>query len=158
MADVDSDAPTPRLEPDLVEVSARLERALVARFGIEHGLEAAAEAIAYAVEHRDRLTGLANPAGYLYRVGERRGRRALLRFRRNTVLIEEPVTEPTPIDVDLQRALMRLKPAHRVAVVLVLAHGHTYHEAAAILDVPVTTVTNHVTRGRARLRAILEEM
>jgi RNA polymerase sigma factor (sigma-70 family) len=134
----------------------RLERALVARFGVDDGLDAAAEAMAYAVEHWDRLEPMANPIGYLYRVGQTRGRRLARRWHRLDALVHEPLTSDGVIDVDLQRALLRLKPRERVAVVLVHAHGHTYREAAEVLDVPVTTVTNHVSRGMARLRRILE--
>lgn len=155
MIHVDPAAASP--DADLARVWARLERALVARFGVDRGGDAAAEAIAYGLEHRERVMAMANPAGYLYRVGERRGRRMLDRLGRQTALVDEPVTEQRVVDVDLQRALLRLRPDHRVAVVLVLAHGHTYAEAAEILDVPLTTVTNHVSRGRARLRSILEQ-
>jgi RNA polymerase sigma-70 factor (ECF subfamily) len=99
---------------------------------------------------------MANPVGYLYRVGESRGRRLALRWRRLEVLAADPLTSDGVVDVDLQRALLRLRPDKRVAVLLVDAHGHSYREAAEILGVPVTTVTNHVHRGRQRLRRILE--
>lgn len=52
---------------------------------------------------------------------------------------------------------MRLNPDQRVAVVLVHAHGHSYADAAALMDIPVTTLTNYVTRGLARLRHFLED-
>ena len=73
------------------------------------------------------------------------------------VLVDDPVSVDTAVDLDLQRALMRLKPDQRVAVVLVHAHGHSYADAASLMDIPVTTVTNHVTRGLARLRQFLED-
>ena len=135
----------------------RLERALVARFGVDDGLEAAAEATAYGVAHWPDLQTMANPIGYLYRVGERRGRRLARRWQRIEALVHEPATHDGVLDVDLQRALIRLKPSERVAVVLVYAHGHTYAQAAEILDLPVTTITNHLNRGMTRLRRILEQ-
>jgi hypothetical protein len=46
-----------------------LRRALASRFGPHDGGEAYAEAMAYAWEHWSRLSAMANPAGYLYRVG-----------------------------------------------------------------------------------------
>lgn len=128
----------------------------MARFGIDDGLEAAAEALSYAVENWDRLEPMANPIGYLYRVGQTRGRRLTQRWQRLSVLVHEPLTTDGVVDVDLQRALLRLKPQERVAVVLVHAHGYRYQDAAEVLDVPVTTITNHVNRGMARLRRILE--
>lgn len=138
------------------EMQRRLHRALIARFGMDLGSDAAAEACAYAVEHADRLNGMENPIGYLYRLGERYGRRRNIVSRRTALLVDGAMADARHIDIDLQRALMRLTPHHRVAVVLTLAHGHTYQEAADLLDVPVTTVTNHVTRGRARLKELLE--
>jgi DNA-directed RNA polymerase specialized sigma24 family protein len=52
----------------------RLRRALVAAYGPEQGRDAAAEALAYAWEHWDRLRQMANAPGYLFRVGQTRGR------------------------------------------------------------------------------------
>jgi RNA polymerase sigma-70 factor (ECF subfamily) len=155
MTEVGTDAAEPLAE-FLSDAQRRLERALVARFGMDDGLEAAADALAFAVEHWSRLRGMDNPLGYLYRVGETRGRRLARRWQPFDALVHEPRTEDGVVDLDLQRALLRLKPAERVAVVLVHGHGHSYREVAEVLDVPVTTVTNHLHRGRARLRSILE--
>lgn len=144
------------LDSFVVLVRRDLERALVARFGLDDGVDAAATALAYAVEHWDRVAAMANPAGYLYRVGLSAGRRSFARRRRTGPLVGEPMTRDQPVDVDLQQALMRLAPDQRVAVVLVHGHGHRYADAARIMDVPITTVTNHLTRGLARLRRELE--
>lgn len=144
------------VEVFLASVRERLERALVARFGIDDGLEAADEATAYAIEHWDRLAGMDNPAGYLFRVGQTYGNRLQRRWQRPNLLADATTTAADGFDVDLQRALVRLPAAERIAVVLVHGHGHTYAEVAEVLDVPITTITNHLTRGRARLRRILE--
>ena len=136
---------------------AALEQALVARFGLHDGMEAAAEAVAYGCEHWDRVGAMGNPVGYLYRVGEGRAKRRGTRRLREGLLVAEPSTTDSLVDVDLQRALARLTPPQRVAIVLVHAHGHTYGEAARIMDLPVTAVTNHLTRGLARLRQFMEE-
>lgn len=53
----------------------RLSRAFAAAYGFEEGRDAAAEALAYAFEHWDRLRQVANLPGYLYRVGQSRTRR-----------------------------------------------------------------------------------
>lgn len=136
-----------------------LERALVARFGVHDGMDAAAEALAYAVREWERVSAMDNPAGYLYRVGVSSTTRRQRRQRRHDALLtaDSVGVLAQPIDVDLQRALLRLKPEQRVAVVLVHGNGHTYAEVAALLDVPVTTVTNHIHRGLARLRTLLED-
>ena len=134
-----------------------LERALVARFGLQDGMEAAADALAYCCSDWERLRTLRNPVGYLFRVGESKAKRRDRRRRHLVVLTDASSTTDTPLDVDLQRALLRLKPEQRVAIVLVHAHGHTYAEAAALMDAPVTRITNHINRGLTRLRRLLEE-
>ena len=61
---------------DFVSTTERpLRQALTASLGPEAGRDAASEALAYGWEHWDRVAGMANPAGYLYRVGQRWGRR-----------------------------------------------------------------------------------
>jgi DNA-directed RNA polymerase specialized sigma24 family protein len=133
----------------------RLEQALVARFGLEVGRDAAAEAIAYAVEHWDDLVEVTNLVGYLYRVGQTAARR-LHRWQRPDVIVAAPVTTDEPIDVDLQVALMQLSVEQRVAVLLVHSFGHTYREVADVLDTTTTNVNNHVRRGLANLRELME--
>lgn len=132
-----------------------LERALVARFGLEVGREAVADALAYSVEHWARLSSMENPLGYLFRVGQTTARRHH-RWQRPTLIVAEPATTDDAVDIDLQRALMQLRFEQRVAVLLIHGFGHSYREVADLLEVPTTTVTNHVNRGLARLRTILE--
>src|SRR5882757_8247298 len=55
-------------------VEPRLRRAFFAAYGEERGAESLAEALAYAWEHWDKVQSLANPAGFLYRVGQSRTR------------------------------------------------------------------------------------
>ena len=45
-----------------------MRHALMAALGAEVGVEAASEAMAYSWEHWDRVGGMENPGGYLYRV------------------------------------------------------------------------------------------
>jgi DNA-directed RNA polymerase specialized sigma24 family protein len=135
----------------------RLRQALVARFGLEVGGEAADAATAWAWEHRERLEGMENPLGYLFRVGQS-ATRADLRWRSRVVLVDADVLAEVGLpDIDLVRALERLTAPQRVAVMLVHAHAWSYAEVAAVLDVTVAAVTNHVHRGLARLRTELEE-
>jgi RNA polymerase sigma-70 factor (ECF subfamily) len=76
-----------------------------------------------------------------------------------------PGTEPTPeaayedhhLDADVQRALDELPPEFRVAVVLCDIEGLSYEEIAATLDIKLGTVRSRVHRGRARLRAALDD-
>lgn len=142
------------------EVFRRLERALVARYGVDLGVDAAADAIAYAWEHREALAQTSNPIGYLYRVGQTSVRRTV-RLQRPLILPPEAVVDGyrsvEDSEFSLPDAVAKLPDAQRVAVVLVHAHGYSYADAAEVLDVPVTTLRNHLHRGMSRLRALLED-
>lgn len=56
----------------------------------------------------------------------------------------------------LKRALARLPLKERGALALCLGGAFSHTDAAAIMGVPVGTVKSHVTRGREKLRAMLE--
>lgn len=57
---------------------------------------------------------------------------------------------------DLQRALMQLPPEQREALILIGANGLSCEDVAAISQCAVGTVKSRVARGRAALRALLE--
>lgn len=59
-----------------------LRQSLMAALGPEVGREAAAEALAYGWENWNRVEGLDNPAGYLYRVGLNWGKKRFSPSRR----------------------------------------------------------------------------
>jgi DNA-directed RNA polymerase specialized sigma24 family protein len=149
---VPAEAEDAELRDFVLGARTKLERALVARFGVDDGLDAVADAIAYALEHWPRLREMDNPVGYLYRVGQTCGSREHERRRRVDLLVEGPVTGPATVDVDLQRALLCLRPADRVAVLLIHAHGYSYRQTAEVLGVSLTTLTNRVNRSMADLR------
>lgn len=137
----------------LRDVEPRLRRSLVAAYGPEAGREAAADALAWAWEHRGRMATVSNQAGYLWRVAQTSARRRR-RGRRFEVTVDG-MTEPAgdlPAsagwDADLVAALRRLTMHQRVAVVLVDAYGYHLSEAAAALDCSVSSLRNHLTRGR----------
>jgi len=58
---------------------------------------------------------------------------------------------------DLQDALNRLSPDHRVVLVLKEIEGQKYEDIAEILSVPVGTIRSRLHRARAELRDLLEE-
>lgn len=131
----------------------KLRRALVARYGADIGREATAEAMAYAWEHWDRVTGMANAAGYLYRVGQS----ATRRWTRPRRAFPPPEDHGMPwIEPGLPAALNRLSAKQRQAVVLVHGFGYTHAEVADLLGISRSTVQNHVERGLTKLRARLE--
>ena len=128
-----------------------LRRALVATYGPERGREAAAEALAWAWEHRDRLGSLDHPVRYLYRVGQSRGRRRLTRIPFVRSEWRAPEIEP-----GLEAALGGLSERQRAAAVLVHGFGWTLGEVAELLEVTTSTVQTHLERAMERLRAALE--
>ena len=130
-----------------------LRQALTAACGIDQGREAAADALAYAWEHWDRVGAMANPAGYLFVVGRDRHRRRS-RARRSTLAFDlggdrsEPWCEPA-----LGAQLARLSDRERVTVLLANGFEWTLAEIAELLGVSKSTVQTHAERGMAKLRA-----
>ena len=153
-SDVQADAPEPHVRRDfesfVLFAEPRLSRALAAAFGFEDGRDATAEALAYAFEHWDDLQHVANLPGYLYRVGQTRGRR-----RRQRVLFAVPEGEERNFEPALPAALASLTERQRLAVVLVHGYGYSLREVAELTGIRPTTVQNHLARGLARLRAKL---
>lgn len=132
----------------------RLRQVLVAWYGTEVGSEATADAMAVAWERWAELETIANPVGCLFRVAQSKSRRYR---RRPVVLPAVPVAEQPEIDPRLPAALAKCSPRQRAAVLLVFAHGWTQADAAAALDVSVSTLRNHLERGMQRLRSELGE-
>jgi DNA-directed RNA polymerase specialized sigma24 family protein len=130
---------------------ARLRRVLYAHFGAELGREATAEALAYAWEHWDRVSQMGNPVGYLYRVGQSASRRQI-RWRRPAPVLNSPSFESGAIDPHVARALAKIPASQRTAVVLVHGLDWTLSDAAASMNVSVSTLRNHLRRGLDRLR------
>ena len=56
----------------------------------------------------------------------------------------------------LQSALTELPEDQRLAIVLSDVQGYAYDEIAEIMDVAVGTVKSRISRGRSRLRAVLQ--
>jgi DNA-directed RNA polymerase specialized sigma24 family protein len=151
------------IEPSSVDVSGerfarfyrqtepRLRRALMAAYGPDAGREAAADALAWAWEHRDRVAQMDHPLAYLYRVGQSSMRRPKIRVLHARFVWVEPWIEP-----ELAGGLARLSQRQRVTVVLVHGYGWTLGEVSALLDIKVTTVQNHLERGLRRLRSHLK--
>ena len=155
-------------EPDafrefVATVEPKLRRALVAAYGVELGRDAAADALAWAWQHWERVQAMANPAGYLWRVGQTSVRRGSRRRVREVVdgrefdleLIDDRRGEPS-VEPALAGALEALSPQQRAAVVLVHGHGYSLSEAGDALGCSVSTIRNHVARALRRLHAALE--
>lgn len=138
------------------EVQGRILHALIAGFGAEVGREAAEEALVYAWEHWDHVSGMENPAGYVFRVGQRVARRMISRENRMVVLPDPPaVSNPVEIEPGLPAALACLTARQRMVVVLVEGFGLSQRETADLLGVRRTSVQKHLERGLGRLRSEL---
>jgi len=129
----------------------KLQRAFVASYGPERGREATAEAFAWAWEHWSELHVMANPTGYLFRVGQSRTRPRRLRRLRPDRQDHDPWCEPA-----LGPALSELSPRQRSAVVLVHGFGWSLQEVAERTGCRKSTVQTHLERGMSRLRRALE--
>jgi DNA-directed RNA polymerase specialized sigma24 family protein len=141
------------------DVEPRLRRALVAVHGPDVGSDAAAEAMAWAWEHLDRMGTMTNPAGYLWRVGSTAARR--LRRRSDGLVAwpsSEPAASPSPdadpaVEPAVAAALAALSDRQRAAVLLVHGWGYGLQEAADVLGCRVRTLRTHLDRGMAAIRA-----
>ncbi len=147
----DSGAGRDDLDALLTAARPRLWRAYVGLRGPDGADEAVAEAIAWAWEHWDRLAGMANPIGYLYRVG----------ITRSTPSRQPRL--PAPVDVGLPDvepglvpALLELPLKQRTAVWLIHGCGWSYAETADALGISSSTVGTHAGRALASLRRALE--
>ena len=130
----------------------RLRRAFVAAYGGERGREATAEALAYAWEHWDRISVMANPGGYLYRVGQSK-----TRSRRRPLTYLPVDANDATWDPRLVPALTSLTQRQRTAVVLIHGFDWSLREVSELTGTKVTTVQNHLERGMSKLRQQLKE-
>jgi RNA polymerase sigma factor (sigma-70 family) len=137
--------------------------ALVLMTGNRHEAEEIAQDAFLALWERwDRVRGLENPAGYLYRtamnVFRKRRRRAALALRR--VVRAEPERQDALADADrrtvVAAALATLTPRQRAALVVTDLLGFTSEEAGRMLGVKPVTVRVLASQGRAALKARME--
>lgn len=135
----------------LEHAGAALRQALISAYGPDVGAEVTAEALAYAWEHWERVVGMRNPAGYLYRVGQSRARRGIFRrpprYEMPSSRRDLPWFEP-----GLTAAIAGLSEKQRAAVVLVHGYGWTVTEVAELWGVTFSTVSAHIERGMEKLR------
>ncbi len=132
----------------------RLRRALVATYGPTLGREAALDALSWAWEHWDRVETMANPVGYLYRVGQTAAKRLLRPSA--AISFDSAADDPADVAPELLPALSRLSEQQRAVVVLVHGYGFPQREVGELLEIAVSTVREHLARGMASLRSQLE--
>ena len=142
-------------EEFVATVGRQVRAGLVAANGAHAGADAAAEAMAYAWEHWDRMQAMENPAGYLFRVGQSAARRQRRQASTDRLFPPPPAAE-VEVEPALLPALERLSEMQRVCVVLVHGYGYGQTEAARLLDVSPSSVRTHLERGMRTLREQLE--
>jgi|ERR1700722_3325350 DNA-directed RNA polymerase specialized sigma24 family protein len=147
----DEETDADRFRTFVLRVEPRLHSAFVAAYGHDRGRDAAAEALAYAWEHWDKVENLDNPVGYLYRVGQSK-----VRMRRTRVVYLPPLDGSTLYEPELLPALERLSERQRQAVILVHVEGWTLREVGELLGLSIPTVQKHVERGMVSLRRALK--
>lgn len=64
------------------------------------------------------------------------------------------ISDPRDI-LSVQDAMQRLPEEQRAAIGLVLVEGLSYKEAAAIMEIPIGTLTSRLARGREALQGML---
>ena len=131
----------------------RLSHALIAAFGSQLGQEAAADALAHAWEHWDRVSAKTNPLGYVYGVGRNKARRMSL--RRRPVIFDVPQGRLPQVEPGLLGAVAGLSEKQRIVVTLLYGYDWSLSEVADLLGTGKTTVQKHAERGLARLREAL---
>jgi len=98
-----------------------------------------------------KVSEMANPVGYLYRVGQSRSRRP------KTPPLPPPAAVGLPdVEPKLVPSLMSLSKRQRAAVWLVCGCEWTHEEAGVAMGISRTAVGTHVARGLARLRTLME--
>jgi RNA polymerase sigma factor (sigma-70 family) len=137
------------------EQGPRLWRSLYAFSGDgEIASDALAEAFAQAIARRDSLRA---PGRWVWAASFRIAAGELKR-RRDFGAFEQDVAYTMPEQtVDLVRALQKLSPRQRAVVVLCLYADYPTREVADILAANPATVRVHLSQGRKRLRALLED-
>ncbi len=113
--------------------------------------EAVAEAFARALQH---ASGIRDPIAWIYRTAFRIARDELKRDARRGAAVETGAEDATGTG-ELMRALRKLSPNQRAAVVLRFEADLPVDEVARRMGIALPTVRVHLHRGRARLRELL---
>jgi RNA polymerase sigma-70 factor, ECF subfamily len=132
----------------------RLWRAVAAFAGDpEVANDAVAEAFAQVLRRGDAIR---SPRAWVWKVAFRIAAGELKRRGRPHRVVAEGAYEMETADQEVLEALARLSPSQRAAVVLHHYADYPVKEIAAILGSTSQAVRVHLSRGRKRLRAILE--
>ena len=136
----------------------RLFTALSLATGNRHEAEEVAqEAYVRVFERWDRIGGLDDPTGYLFRVAMNvfrgRYRRASLAIRRALLLAPAAPDDLAAVEArhEVVRLLSGLEPQARAAVVLTAILDYSAEEAARMLGLRASSVRSLTSRARAQI-------
>jgi len=86
----------------------------------------------------------------------RRGRLAVVALDDDNDAVAPPPQAARAVVLDLQAALERLAPEQREVLLLVALEDMAYADIARTLGIPLGTVMSRLSRGRERLRLLLD--
>lgn len=133
----------------------KLLRALYAYTGsVEIAEDAASEAFALALRLRDQIRDV---EPWIWRVSFRKAARELRKKERSVDSEGASTYDMTETAVDLVTALRQLSPKQRSSIILHHYAGYPIRDVAEILGSTSGAVKVHLSVGRRRLRALLEE-
>jgi RNA polymerase sigma-70 factor (ECF subfamily) len=116
----------------------------------------AQEAMARALERWDRVSGMDDPEGYVYRTALNLHRNALRRLaraaRRQIAPVPTDEWETADRRLDLLRAIRSLPRTQREVLTLVEWLGYTAEQAGAMLGIDAASVRGRLHRARQALR------
>jgi RNA polymerase sigma factor (sigma-70 family) len=142
-------------DPRLARLTEILRRAFTASLGPDLGAEALAEALARYVEDGERIRAMANPTGYLFKVGRRRALR-FIRPRSSSRRFPPPEQVGMhDVEPGLVTAMANLPDRQRTCVALVHGFQYSQQEVGDLLGISRESVKTHCHRGIASLRRSL---
>jgi RNA polymerase sigma-70 factor, ECF subfamily len=119
--------------------------------------EVAQDAFVRVYERWDRIGGLEDPTGYVFRVSmnvfRSRLRRASLGIRRELSLAPDATDDLAAVEAHdaVVRMLLELNPKQRAAVLLTAILDYSAEEAGRMLGIRASSVRSLTTRARARM-------
>ncbi len=153
----------------LVERYQTLVRAMLTRICGNHALadDLAQETFIKAYRKIGSFTGKGSFKSWLCRIAyteflqaarkRKAAQAALERFQAHQDSQQPHANWDTGDALDLDRALGRLSEVERNMIVLCFSTGLSHAEAAQVTGLPLGTVKSHINRGKAKLRAMLED-
>ena len=120
-----------------------------------------------AMELKDGFEAGTNMKGWLFKIelhilknNRRKIARQKILARENIADPEKEIVMPSQMDkvmlVDFCEAMERLPIDQKAAIYLVVVEGHSYEDAAKVLECSVGTVKSRVSRGRQELARHIE--